>query len=283
MRRHTIRAKCLVACAVAWSIGSAAVGQSRLPGELDRSTREVDTSSNHPVEPKVADRGDLTMPGRSMPYELALPQGFDRVFAVPGKAGMFYRGNGGLYIVFEEGEYARGQKGKEYAMVPAGACYYIGKPDWSTIVRRSDLAAGSIQSQQEIRDESQAKANATTIDRQRNDEVQPLSAADESHRDRIVRSPTGSEPPLVVGNEAGFGAGTARGDLATDTIEVPKPAEFESKSPDVAAWAGTLPQGVDRSFLVGDGSEARPRFTVDFFYRQERLSRLFQRAKNSVQ
>ena len=46
---------------------------------------------NHPVDPKVADRGVLTMPGRQMPYELAMPQGFDRVYSVPGQAGMFYR------------------------------------------------------------------------------------------------------------------------------------------------------------------------------------------------
>lgn len=275
----------ITSCATACAIVETASAQTPVPGQIDHSTREVDTSLNHPVEPKVADRSALTMPGRSMPYELAMPQGFDRVYAVPGKAGMFYRASGALYVVFSQGEYKQVKKGSEYAMVPSGAVFYIGKPDWSKIIRISDVAAGSINSQQEIRNRGQFVSNpaaiATKIEGKINAEIDPANAAIDAKRDLAVHVPLGGKLPVVSGNDVGFGGGSARPNSATDSIADPKSAEFSSKAPDTAAWAGTLPHGVDRSFLVGDGASVRPRILVDFIYRQERLSQLFLRANNS--
>ena len=304
--RRFIITTCITLCAIAAN----ASAQTPLPGEQDHSTRDVDTSMNHPVDPKVADRGVLTMPGRQMPYELAMPQGFDRVYSVPGQAGMFYRANGGLYLVFDQGEYKQDKKGKEYAMVPAGAVFYIGKPDWSRIVRKSKVAASAINSQQEIRakaqlNSSKAAKSATVSDAgtvsntgEHMDEIAPTSLAVQAESDLAVHARIGTELPQVAGSEVGYGSGYARSIAKTNSVATTSDKtdasdtdamgdsnsnEFQSKSPDAAAWAGTLPGGVDRSFLVGKGADVRPRILVDFIYRQERLSKLFLRAASSSQ
>ena len=299
--RRLIITTCTTLCAIAAN----ASAQTPLPGEQDHSTRDVDTSMNHPVDPKVADRGVLTMPGRQMPYELAMPQGFDRVYSVPGQAGMFYRANGGLYLVFDQGEYKQDKKGKEYAMVPAGAVFYIGKPDWSRIVRKSKVAASAINSQQEIRakaqlNSSKAAKSATVSDAgtvsntgEHMDEIAPTSLAVQAESDLAVHARIGTELPQVAGSEVGYGSGYARSiakknsvattsdetDASeTDAMGDSNSNDFQSEAPDAAAWAGTLPRGVDRSFLVGTGADVRPRILVDFIYRQERLAKLFLRA-----
>ena len=304
--RRLIITTCTTLCVIAAN----ASAQTPLPGEQDHSTRDVDTSMNHPVDPKVADRGVLTMAGRQMPYELAMPQGFDRVYNVPGQAEMFYRANGGLYLVFDQGEYKQDKKGKEYAMVPAGAVFYIGKPDWSRIVPKSKVAASAINSQQEIRAKAQLNSSnaaklATLSDTgtvsntgKRMDEVDPTSLAVQAESDLVVRARIGTELPQVVGSEVGYGSGYARSIAKTNSVATTSDEtdasetdamgdlnsnEFQSKSPDAAAWAGTLPGGVDRSFLVGTGADVRPRILVDFIYRQERLSKLFLRAASSSQ
>ena len=299
--RRLIITTCTTLCAIAAN----ASAQTPLPGEQDHSTRDVDTSMNHPVDPKVADRGVLTMPGRQMPYELAMPQGFDRVYSVPGQAGMFYRANGGLYLVFDQGEYKQDKKGKEYAMVPAGAVFYIGKPDWSRIVPKSKVAASAINSQQEIRakaqlNSSKAAKSATVSDAgtvsntgEHMDEIAPTSLAVQAESDLAVHARIGTELPQVAGSEVGYGSGYARSiakknsvattsdetDASeTDAMGDSNSNDFQSEAPDAAAWAGTLPRGVDRSFLVGTGADVRPRILVDFIYRQERLAKLFLRA-----
>jgi len=300
----------ITTCTTLCAIAANASAQTPLPGEQDHSTRDVDTSMNHPVDPKVADRGVLTMAGRQMPYELAMPQGFDRVYSVPGQAGMFYRANGGLYLVFDQGEYKQDKKGKEYAMVPAGAVFYIGKPDWSRIVPKSKVAASAINSQQEIRTKAQLNSSNTaklatlsdtgTVSNtgKRMDEVDPTSLAVQAESDLVVRARIGTELPQVAGSEVGYGSGFARSIAKTNSVATTSNEtdasetdamgdlnsnEFKSKSPDAAAWAGTLPGGVDRSFLVGKGADVRPRILVDFIYRQERLSKLFLRAASSSQ
>lgn len=263
---------------------------------------------NHPVEPRVADKGGLTVSARSMPFELAEPQGFDRVYEVPGKIGMFYRGSGGLYLVFDEGEYKRGKKGPVYATVPPGAVFYIGKPDWSRIKQQSVVAAGSISSQQEIRQSSVLGVNEIAKANEQVSEIQPVDAVQDAKRDlsrgaglgsgsdsgsgsntdslkassaQSAHAPLGKSLALVPGNQVGFGGGSARPDSATESISDPSRGEFASKAPDAAAWAGTLPAGVDRSFLVGDGNDVLPRIVADFIYRQERLGTLFLRATHS--
>jgi hypothetical protein len=223
---------------------------------------------------------------------------------------MFYRANGGLYLVFDQGEYKQDKKGKEYAMVPAGAVFYIGKPDWSRIVPKSKVAASAINSQQEIRTKAQLNSSNTaklatlsdtgTVSNtgKRMDEVDPTSLAVQAESDLVVRARIGTELPQVAGSEVGYGSGFARSIAKTNSVATTSNEtdasetdamgdlnsnEFKSKSPDAAAWAGTLPGGVDRSFLVGKGADVRPRILVDFIYRQERLSKLFLRAASSSQ
>jgi len=300
---------CATSAAIAFAFATAA--QTPVPGQMNHSTREIDTSMNHPVEPRIADKGGLTVGARTMPFELAEPQGFDRVYEVPGKIGMFYRGSGGLYLVFDEGEYKRGKKGPVYATVPPGAVFYIGKPDWSRIKQQSIVAAGSISSQQEIRQSSVLGANEIAKASKQESEIQPVDAVKDAKRDlsrgsglggsgagsdadsgsnadslkassaQSAHAPLGKSLALVLGNQVGFGGGSARPDSATESIPDPSTGEFASKAPDAAAWAGTLPAGVDRSFLVGTGNTALPRIVADFIYRQERLDTLFLRATHS--
>lgn len=276
LSRHLL----IAACAVALAITASAFAQTLVPGQIDRSEKGTDTSMNYPVEPKVADRGGLTMPGRSMPYELAMPQGFDRVYSVPGKSGMFYRADGGLYLVFDQGEYARRKKGPEYAMVPAGGVYYIGKPDWSRLICKSVVPAGAVNSQQAIRVEGSAVANGGTATAERvAGPVAPAARTERVEREIGVSVPLGQKLPAVSGSKVGFGGGDPTN--CADELSDSKPAEFASKAPDTAAWSGTLPDGVDRSFLVGDGADVRPRILVDFIYREDRLSKLILRATHS--
>ncbi|MSQ90893.1 MAG: hypothetical protein EXS01_05810 [Phycisphaerales bacterium] len=252
--------------------------QTVVPGQRDHSTRVVDRSSDFPVEPTVADRGPLTMPLREMPLELAEPQGFDRVYAVPGKPGMFYRASGGLYAVFDEAEYSKNKQQKMIARPGAGLTYYIGKPDWSKIQQTSIIPGGGVQAQQQLRDEQPIERTSEAIEAERpsvsNHETSELHSA------RVLASPApiGSESRRVCGNDVGFGGGSARPSSSSDSTEDAEPVQFESKFPDVAALAGTLPAGVDRTFMVGEGNAVRPRIAADFLYRHERLTLLMQRA-----
>ncbi len=277
-RTHTaLFASVAVACAVVAAVSA----QTSQPGEIDRSTMGIDTSVNHPIEPRVADRGALTGESRIMPYELAMPIGFNRVYAVPGRPGLFYRASGGLYVVFEEGEYRQNKEGTVIAVTPAGATYYVGKPDWATILRPSDFIAGSVQSHQADRESK--KSARTAVVAERNDEVAAESAAVDAECDATQLAPIDCEVPAVGPERVGYGKAHSQSQRHVEATEEALPVSFASAAPDTAAWAGTLPLGVDRSFLVGDGAAVRPRMIADFFYRQERLSSLIERAGSSAQ
>ncbi|MSR45075.1 MAG: hypothetical protein EXS15_06965 [Phycisphaerales bacterium] len=252
--------------------------QSQVPGQINHSTRDEDTSANYPVEPTVADRGPLTMPGRGMPYELAQPQGFDRVYAVPGKPGMFYRASGGLFAVFDEGEYSSSKEVKLITRAPAGVVYYIGKPEWSMIRQSSVIAGGGIQAQEELRVEVEAERTAEATASERTGATKLGTSELNTARDLVVRTPIGESLPPVSGNDAGFGGGSARHGALSDTKPETVPAEYASQSADVAAETGQVPAGVDRSYMIGEGNDVRPRIVADFIYRSARLTILMNRA-----
>lgn len=237
-------------CMARWvtilSIGLAvhtANAQSVQPGQVGRPVSHEDTSQLHPVEPTVADRGPLTMPMRQMPLDLALPQGFDRVYQVPGDSGMFYRANGALYAVFDEGLYQKSKDVQRMTLAPAGVVYYIGKPDWRSIKGPSQFQAGSVMHETQRKNLAAEKVAMT------NDEID----------DSQSRKPEAESEPAAP----------------------PAPTEYAPTAADVAAWASQLPAGVDKSLIVGTGADVRPRLVADFFYRQERLSSIFRWAVNA--
>jgi len=286
-------------CAVPLALCAAATlhAQRNAPMQQNHSTRDVDTSMNYPAEQRVADRGGLCTSPRQMPMELAEPQGFDRLYEVPGKSGMFYRANGGLFLVFERGTYAQVQDKQRRTWtiptVPPGGQYYIGKPDWSSIRRIGSLPAGSVGVHQDARLERSRAAGEPTpvevrevdlrIDARVNTEIVPQSTdatlSQGGNGAMIGRAPVSRANENVVAPDQARAINEAAG---TVDAEVPtEAAVFASKAPDAAAWARTLPQGVDRSFLIERGDDVQPRMVADFLYRQRRLDGMFGRAMES--
>jgi len=271
--------------------------QRNAPMQQNHSTRDVDTSMNYPAEQRVADRGGLCTSPRQMPMELAEPQGFDRLYEVPGKSGMFYRANGGLFLVFERGTYAQVQDKQKriwtIPTVPPGGQYYIGKPDWSSIRRIGVLPAGSVGVQRDARlERSQSAGEPTQVD------VREVDLRVESRVDTEVVSARAGAALSQRGTDATTDGATAprftakpsspaQSEVASERPEADTPEEvaaapvFASKAPDAAAWARTLPQGVDRSFLIERGDDVQPRMAADFLYRQRRLDGMFGRALES--
>lgn len=184
-----------------------------------------------------------------MPYELAEPQEFDRVFKAPGSARKFYRASGALFAVFDEAVYRKGKKSKRIVDVPPGTVYYIGEPDWSSLRPNADFAAGTddlrVALEQRSGEADAASDPVRDITPERGSEASGRAAPDRDRRE--------TEPP-------------------------PLPTEFVSTHHDVAAMTGRVPAGVDRELVVGEGSDVRPRMIVDAAYRQDRLALLFKQA-----
>jgi len=270
--------------------------QQSAAAQQSRSAPDVDTSMNYPVEQRVADRGGLCTSPRQMPMELAEPQGFDRLYEVPGKSGVFYRANGGLFLVFERGTYVQVQDKQKRVWtvptVPAGGQYYIGKPEWSSIRRIGALPAGSVGVQKDARlERSQSAGEPAQVD------VREVDLRVDVRVDtEVVSEASGSVLSKNDGDSVPSGATMARTAGKSSPLEAaPVPPMqtaskasgeaglpvFASSSPDAAAWARTLPQGVDRSFLIERGDDVQPRLTADFLYRQRRLDGMFERALES--
>jgi len=275
---------------------TSAHAQRDAPMQQSHSTRDVDTSMNYPAEQRVADRGGLSTSPRQMPMELAEPQGFDRLYEVPGKSGMFYRANGALFLVFERGTYAQVQDKQKriwtIATVPPGGQYYIGKPDWSSIRRIGALPAGSLGVHKDARLERSQNAGEPTqvdvrevdlrVDARVNTEVVPARAGAALSKPGSDSAAAGmAEPRLPTRPSVSAPIEVSATQPVTVATEDEAERAFKSNAPDAAAWARTLPQGVDRSFLIERGDDVQPRMTADFLYRQRRLGAMFGRALES--
>lgn len=89
-----------------------------------------------PIEAQVADRNALSESLRVMPYEMRNPSGFTTLYAVDDRPEVMVRGNGAVYAVFPQGDYAYSVVRKRrviQTLVPAGTVYYIGEPDWRKV------------------------------------------------------------------------------------------------------------------------------------------------------
>jgi len=89
-----------------------------------------------PTEGGVADRGAMSESLRVQPFEMRQPAGFSTIYEVESRPDVLVRGNGAVYAVFPQGDYAVAVVQKRrvvQTLVPAGTMYYIGEPDWRTV------------------------------------------------------------------------------------------------------------------------------------------------------
>lgn len=101
------------------------------------------------VDPGRADTGGLETSLRSLPFDLRLPTGFERVYRVPGRDDLYMRANGALYAVFSKGVY-EGARGREVPLATTDLVYHIGMPEPAKVPApafdrpgRIDLRVGS--------------------------------------------------------------------------------------------------------------------------------------------
>jgi hypothetical protein len=244
-----------------------------------------DTTVMQPVESGIADRGALSQSLRQMPITLRMPGAFENVFPVPGRPGLFFRAQGGLYVVFDEATY-RFYRGTNYATIPPGAVFYVGRPDWSKIpmpwFRGLDAPDPDAQGAGQP-----SAAGAAPVQALVDHEVDPAgespSRLRSDRRVQVRRADVGGDLGRVPGHRAGFGTDSPAPDeldsaaraLATRSASERDRDAAASRAPDAAAIAGVLPAGVSRELLVVDSEgEVRPRIVGDVSYRRQRIAEL---------
>lgn len=108
-------------------------GMASGPRVPDAPVRQRQQMHLMPIEAQVADRNVLSPAMRVMPYEMRNPSGFTTLYAVDDRPDVLVRGNGAVYAVFPQGDYAISTVKKKrvvQTLVPPGTMYYIGEPDW---------------------------------------------------------------------------------------------------------------------------------------------------------
>lgn len=238
-----------------------------------------------PVEAGFADRGAVSESLRQMPITLRMPSAFENVFPVPGRPGLFFRAQGGIYIVFDEATYIF-YKGTRYATIPPGSVFYVGRPDWSKIpmpwFRGTDAPPQDPQGDSRPGTSANAPVQAM-VDHEVDPPGESPSRLRSDRRVQVRRADLGGDLGRVPGHLAGFGTDAPVPDeldpmsraLATRSAADRDRDAAASRAPDAAAIAGVLPSGVSREMLViGRDGEICPRIVGDASYRRERLAEL---------
>lgn len=83
-----------------------------------------------PIEPGTTDTSAMGTSLRVMPVELNQTTNFGRLYGVAGRPDLLVRSQGGMYGVFDQGQYVR-WKSSVFAVWPAGTQYFIGRPDFT--------------------------------------------------------------------------------------------------------------------------------------------------------
>lgn len=89
-----------------------------------------------PIEVGVSDMNTLGTSLKQMPVELNETTNFQRLFGVAGRPDLLVRSQGGMYAVFDQGQYVTVRKqnsSRTYATWPSGTTFYIGRPDFTTL------------------------------------------------------------------------------------------------------------------------------------------------------
>lgn len=105
-------------------IAAAARAQDTHPGDLV------------PVEVGVSDMNTMSTSLKQMPVELNETTNFTRLYGVAGRPDLFVRSHGGMYAVFDQGQYVTVRKqnsSRTFATWPSGTTFYIGRPDFTKL------------------------------------------------------------------------------------------------------------------------------------------------------
>jgi hypothetical protein len=89
-----------------------------------------------PVEVGVADMNTMSTSLKQMPVELNETTNFTRLYGVAGRPDLFVRSHGGMYAVFDQGQYVTVRKqnsSRTFATWPSGTTFYIGRPDFTKL------------------------------------------------------------------------------------------------------------------------------------------------------
>lgn len=79
------------------------------------------------VEAGSEDVGPMSTTLRDDPFDMRVPTAFSRVYRVPGSDDLLMRGNGALFVVFDESVYRRTRQGSS-PVIGDGAKFHIGIP-----------------------------------------------------------------------------------------------------------------------------------------------------------
>jgi hypothetical protein len=112
------------ACIATLLIAAFARAQDTRPGDLV------------PVEVGVADMNTMSTSLKQMPVELNETTNFTRLYGVAGRPDLFVRSHGGMYAVFDQGQYVTVRKqnsSRTFATWPSGTTFYIGRPDFTKL------------------------------------------------------------------------------------------------------------------------------------------------------
>lgn len=113
-----------LACIATLLIAALARAQDTRPGDLV------------PVEVGVADMNTMSTSLKQMPVELNETTNFTRLYGVAGRPDLFVRSHGGMYAVFDQGQYVTVRKqnsSRTFATWPSGTTFYIGRPDFTKL------------------------------------------------------------------------------------------------------------------------------------------------------
>lgn len=89
-----------------------------------------------PVEVGVSDMNTMSTSLKQMPVELNETTNFTRLYGVAGRPDLFVRSHGGMYAVFDQGQYVTVRKqnsSRTFATWPSGTTFYIGRPDFTKL------------------------------------------------------------------------------------------------------------------------------------------------------
>jgi hypothetical protein len=102
------------------SIAAGAWSQETKPGDLV------------PIEQGTADTSATQTTLRVMPVELNESTNFLRLYGVAGRPDLLVRSHGGMYAVFDQGQYVS-WRGASLPVWPSGTQFFIGRPDFSRV------------------------------------------------------------------------------------------------------------------------------------------------------
>jgi hypothetical protein len=99
---------------------------------LPAAAQQVKPGDLVPVEQGTADTSVMGTTLRIMPVELNESTNFRRLYGVAGRPDLLVRSHGGMYGVFDQGQYVT-WKNSTYAVWPSGTQFFIGRPDFSRL------------------------------------------------------------------------------------------------------------------------------------------------------